>query len=265
MQHTMSPGGKRSSTDQPRSTEKGRLIERCGRWLLIALAFSLPFEAPILTLGPLTITTVELVLYALLVVWGPARVDGYGVWGSPLGARAGGRRGPGKNRAAVSRRGRSRRRALPDRDRARRARGAHISPASAEVRAADDRRRRPVLRGAQPAAIGGRHAGRRHRHRDRSGGVRGGRHPGDRPPLHRCALASVPTPPLRTVCPVPRRPLGTRPRAMYWRRADARVGSPRAARGRPRARAGTTEATEGKTERMYDRTGGRIGLASPGR
>jgi hypothetical protein len=80
MQHTMSPGGKRSSIDPLRSTENRLQIPR---WLLIALAVLLPFEAPILGLGPLTITTVELVLYALLITWAigfftPARITGNG-------------------------------------------------------------------------------------------------------------------------------------------------------------------------------------------
>ena len=65
--HTMSPRGKRWSEDQPRATEPPRPIARA---LLIALAVVLPFEAPILKLPPLTITTVELVLYLLLAVWG---------------------------------------------------------------------------------------------------------------------------------------------------------------------------------------------------
>lgn len=38
--------------------------------LLVALAFLLPFEAPLFSLGPLQITTVELVLYATLAAWG---------------------------------------------------------------------------------------------------------------------------------------------------------------------------------------------------
>jgi hypothetical protein len=38
--------------------------------LLFLLAFVLPFETPLFRAGPLQITTVELVLYALLAVWG---------------------------------------------------------------------------------------------------------------------------------------------------------------------------------------------------
>jgi hypothetical protein len=43
---------------------------RIAEGLLIVLAFALPFEAPLFALGPLEITTVELVLYAALAAWG---------------------------------------------------------------------------------------------------------------------------------------------------------------------------------------------------
>jgi O-Antigen ligase len=42
------------------------------RGLLLTLAWILPFEAPLFRVGPLHITTVELVLYALLLAWGLA-------------------------------------------------------------------------------------------------------------------------------------------------------------------------------------------------
>jgi hypothetical protein len=49
------------------------------RSLLIALALVLPFEAPLFRLGPLQITTVELVLYAMLAAWTVALAsDGIG-------------------------------------------------------------------------------------------------------------------------------------------------------------------------------------------
>jgi O-Antigen ligase len=62
----MSPGGKRSWTDPPQAPEGSRPI---ARGLLIAFAVLLPFEKPIGSLGPLTITTVEAALYALLGGW----------------------------------------------------------------------------------------------------------------------------------------------------------------------------------------------------
>jgi hypothetical protein len=43
---------------------------RFSRALLVLLAVVLPFEAPLFRAGPLLITTVELVLYALLFAWG---------------------------------------------------------------------------------------------------------------------------------------------------------------------------------------------------
>jgi hypothetical protein len=42
------------------------------RGLLVVLALALPFEAPVLRVGPLQLTSVEVVLYALLAVWGAA-------------------------------------------------------------------------------------------------------------------------------------------------------------------------------------------------
>ncbi len=45
---------------------------RLSRGLLVALALLLAFEAPLFRLGPLQITTVELVLYAALAAWGVA-------------------------------------------------------------------------------------------------------------------------------------------------------------------------------------------------
>jgi hypothetical protein len=43
---------------------------RIAEALLVLLAFALPYEAPLFALGPLQITTVELVLYAMLAAWG---------------------------------------------------------------------------------------------------------------------------------------------------------------------------------------------------
>jgi hypothetical protein len=54
--------------------EAGRagLAHRVAGWLLVLLAFVLPFEAPLFRLGPLQITSVELVLYGTLAAWGLA-------------------------------------------------------------------------------------------------------------------------------------------------------------------------------------------------
>lgn len=43
---------------------------RVAQALLVALALVLPFEAPLFSLGPLEMTTVEVVLYATLAAWG---------------------------------------------------------------------------------------------------------------------------------------------------------------------------------------------------
>jgi hypothetical protein len=43
---------------------------RAARALLAALAFVLPFETPLFSVGPLTVTSAELALYIVLAVWG---------------------------------------------------------------------------------------------------------------------------------------------------------------------------------------------------
>jgi hypothetical protein len=57
-----------------RAIERDPLLDRCLRWLLqsllVLLALVLPFEAQLFRLGPLWITTVELVLYATVGTWG---------------------------------------------------------------------------------------------------------------------------------------------------------------------------------------------------
>lgn len=45
-------------------------LSRAGRALLVALAFILPFEAPLFQVGPLVVTSAELLLYLVLAVWG---------------------------------------------------------------------------------------------------------------------------------------------------------------------------------------------------
>jgi hypothetical protein len=47
-------------------------LRRLAGGLLVVLAFALPFEAPLFHVGPLQITSVELVLYATLAAWGLA-------------------------------------------------------------------------------------------------------------------------------------------------------------------------------------------------
>src|SRR6202011_4617668 len=56
-----SKGGVRISNDS---------LPRVARGLLALLALALPFEAPLFRLGPLQITSVELVLYAMLAAGG---------------------------------------------------------------------------------------------------------------------------------------------------------------------------------------------------
>jgi hypothetical protein len=50
-------------------TGANRLVNRLARALFVLLAAVLPFELPLFRLGPLEITTVELVLYAALAAW----------------------------------------------------------------------------------------------------------------------------------------------------------------------------------------------------
>jgi hypothetical protein len=77
----MSPGGKRSSEEPagapqnsiPASTPVTLAVgptQVLARGLLCVLPLLLPFEAPLFHLGPLTITTAELGLYAVLLAWG---------------------------------------------------------------------------------------------------------------------------------------------------------------------------------------------------
>src|ERR1700733_9915968 len=54
---------------------QGQLFSRLGRSLLLLLALLLPFEAPLFHLGFLQITTVELVLYAMLAAWLASLID----------------------------------------------------------------------------------------------------------------------------------------------------------------------------------------------
>ena len=67
MRDTMPPGRPPSRTDATGASGTPRLVARV---LLLGLGALLPFESPIVSLGPLTITTVELVIYLLFVVWG---------------------------------------------------------------------------------------------------------------------------------------------------------------------------------------------------
>jgi hypothetical protein len=65
-------GSQQIDTDEQSSASRDPLELRLARGLLLLLALVLPFEAPLFRLGPLQITTVELVLYATLAVWGGA-------------------------------------------------------------------------------------------------------------------------------------------------------------------------------------------------
>lgn len=59
-------GADGTSDDASRASATGGLAEAA----LLLLAAALPFEAPLFRAGPLQITTVELVLYAMLAAWG---------------------------------------------------------------------------------------------------------------------------------------------------------------------------------------------------
>src|SRR5579884_2163524 len=60
-------------------------MKASARSLLVLLAFVLPFEAPLFRLGPLQLTTVELVLYAMLAAWGAASVSELVLMSTPIG------------------------------------------------------------------------------------------------------------------------------------------------------------------------------------
>lgn len=55
-----------------RGAEGGGALPRLASALLVALAVGLPFEAPLVRVGPLLLTTVEVALYATIVVFGVA-------------------------------------------------------------------------------------------------------------------------------------------------------------------------------------------------
>jgi hypothetical protein len=63
-------GSQPIDADDQSSASRSPLELRLARGLLVLLALVLPFEAPLFRLGPLQITTVELVLYATLAAWG---------------------------------------------------------------------------------------------------------------------------------------------------------------------------------------------------
>ncbi len=70
MPTTMSPERMRSAADAaPSAAEARRLIRTAARALLVALGVVLPFEVPLGRLGPVTVTTVEAVMYLLLGAW----------------------------------------------------------------------------------------------------------------------------------------------------------------------------------------------------
>ena len=52
------------------SPAEHRLQPQVAGGLIVLLALGLPFEAPLFSVGPLTVTTVELLLYATLIAWG---------------------------------------------------------------------------------------------------------------------------------------------------------------------------------------------------
>jgi hypothetical protein len=64
------PGGKRDVLAQP-SPRPG-----LASWLLVVLAATLPFEAPLFRVGPLLITSTELALYVALAAWGASLLAG---------------------------------------------------------------------------------------------------------------------------------------------------------------------------------------------
>jgi hypothetical protein len=61
-----------ASVPQDADAAEGLDVERVASGLLVLLAFVLPFETPLFHVGPLQITSVELVVYATLAAWGLA-------------------------------------------------------------------------------------------------------------------------------------------------------------------------------------------------
>jgi hypothetical protein len=61
-----------ASVPQDADAAEGLDVEKVASGLLLLLAFVLPFETPLFHVGPLQITSVELVLYATLAAWGLA-------------------------------------------------------------------------------------------------------------------------------------------------------------------------------------------------
>jgi hypothetical protein len=66
---SMSPGSTRAAPADQAPGRLAALLDEAGRILLVGLALVLPFELPVCHLGPLQLTTVEIVLYATLAVW----------------------------------------------------------------------------------------------------------------------------------------------------------------------------------------------------
>jgi hypothetical protein len=58
-----------------RAADTSQVVETAGRVLLLALPLVLPFEVPLFGVGPLVITSAELVLYLLIAVWAAGRVS----------------------------------------------------------------------------------------------------------------------------------------------------------------------------------------------
>lgn len=80
MRDSMSSEATRSPTDAARPMETSLALAAdpprpvVARAMLVGLAAVLPFEVPLVTLGPVTLTSVEVAIYAFLGVWGLERV-----------------------------------------------------------------------------------------------------------------------------------------------------------------------------------------------
>jgi hypothetical protein len=65
----MTSGSTRTPAAERVAARTAAVLDAAGPWLLVALALVLPFEVRLVRLGPVELTTVEVVLYATLAAW----------------------------------------------------------------------------------------------------------------------------------------------------------------------------------------------------